>query len=127
MRCCGSETICWRRRPEADALSPGRVYNQGIENSFDDTESTMKVALLRCCALLALLAAIAAPVPLMAQSSSDIELKRDLLMKRLKARAQNCARVKRSECVFACARSMSLLNEGKLQELKEEMKKCKAF
>lgn len=88
----------------------------------------MKATILRRCSIFALLAALAVPIPCLAQSStSDAELKRDLLLKRLKARAQNCARVKRSECVFACARSMSLLHEGKLQELKQEMQKCKAF
>ncbi len=70
-----------------------------------------------------------ATVPVTTVQASDneaSETKRQQLLKRLKIRAQNCAKIQRMQCVFSCARSMSLLNQGKLKELQEEMKKCKA-
>ena len=76
--------------------------------------------------ILLLLCAFAV-TPVATVQASDSETKREQLMKRLKARAQNCAKIQRMQCVFSCARSMSLLNQGKLQELQAEMKKCKAI
>ena len=76
--------------------------------------------------LLLVLCALTAP-PLTTVQASDAETKREQLLKRLKIRAQNCAKIQRMQCVFACARSMSLLNQGKLQELQVEMKNCKAI
>ncbi len=75
--------------------------------------------------LLLILSAFVVP-PLATVHASDSESKREQLLNRLKIRAQNCAKIQRMQCVFACARSMSLLNQGKLEDLQVEMKKCKA-
>ncbi|MDJ0777204.1 MAG: hypothetical protein QNJ85_05020 [Gammaproteobacteria bacterium] len=85
----------------------------------------MKAKLVYRLPILLLLATLAA-APVASVQASDTEAKREQLLKRLKIRAQNCAKIQRMQCVFSCARSMSLLNQGKLQELQEEMKKCKA-
>ena len=77
--------------------------------------------------LLLLLVGAFALAPQAPVQASDTEAKREQLLKRLKIRAQNCAKIQRMQCVFSCARSMSLLNQGKLQELQVEMKKCKAI
>ncbi len=89
-------------------------------------ETSMKMK--RICGLpllLLIMSAFVAP-PVTMVHASDSETKKELLLNRLKIRAQNCAKIQRMQCVFACARSMSLLNQGKLEELQVEMKKCKA-
>ncbi len=75
--------------------------------------------------LLLIMSAFVLP-PLTTAYASDSDAKKELLLKRLKARSQNCAKIQRMECVAACARSISLLHQDKLEELQVEMKKCKA-